>query len=141
MSGIATFQDGFPLALTATGTANGLGYGRRPNVVAGCNPKLSGSAQSRLNGWFNVSCFSVPAAYTLGNESATDPVLRGQGINNWDFVPGEEDTDYGTVQPGVPRGGLQPVQSGAVRTSEYQRDHGGEPDHGVSLLPRSISRD
>jgi len=31
-----------------------------------------------------VSCYSVPAAYTLGNESATDPVLRGQGINNWD---------------------------------------------------------
>ena len=40
--------------------------------------------ESRLTGWFNVSCFSVPAAYTLGNESATDPVLRGQGINNFD---------------------------------------------------------
>jgi hypothetical protein len=27
----------------------------------------------------------VPAAYTLGNESATDPTLRTPGINNWDF--------------------------------------------------------
>jgi hypothetical protein len=84
-SGIATFQDGFPLALTATGTANGPGYGRRPNVVPGCDKTTSGSSTSRLNDWFNVSCFTVPAAYTLGNESATDPVLRGQGINNFDF--------------------------------------------------------
>ncbi len=85
VSGIATFQDGFPIALTATGTAMGPGYGRRPNVVPGCNKTTSGSAQSRLNDWFNVSCFTVPAAYTLGNESATDPTLRTAGINNWDF--------------------------------------------------------
>jgi hypothetical protein len=85
VSGIATFQDGFPIALTATGTAMAPGYGRRPNVVAGCNKTTSGPAQSRLNNWFNVSCFTVPAAYTLGNESATDPTLRTPGINNWDF--------------------------------------------------------
>jgi hypothetical protein len=85
VSGIATFQDGFPLALTATGTANGPGYGRRPNVVPGCDPVKSGSAQSRLNGWFNVACYTVPAAYTLGNESATDPILRSHGIANYDF--------------------------------------------------------
>lgn len=84
VSGISTFGDGFPLALTATGTANGTGYGRRPNVVPGCNPKTSGSASSRLYDWFNVSCFTVPAAYTLGDESSTDPVLRGPGINNFD---------------------------------------------------------
>ena len=54
-------------------------------MVPGCNPKLDGPAQSRLNGWFNTSCFTVPAAYTLGNESATDPVLRGPGINNFNF--------------------------------------------------------
>jgi hypothetical protein len=85
VSGIATFQDGYPLAITATGTANGPGYGRRPNVVPGCTKTTNGSAQSRLTDWFNVSCFTVPAAYTLGNESATDPVLRGPGINNFDF--------------------------------------------------------
>jgi hypothetical protein len=83
-SGISTFQDGFPIALTATGTAIGPGYGRRPNVMAGCNPKTSGSATSRLDDWFNISCYSVPAAYTLGDESATDPVLRGPGTNNFD---------------------------------------------------------
>ncbi|PWU07920.1 MAG: TonB-dependent receptor [Terriglobia bacterium] len=84
-SGISTFQEGLPIALTATGTAMGPGYGRRPNVVPGCQKTTSGPAQSRLNNWFNVSCFTVPAAYTLGNESATDPVLRTAGINNFDF--------------------------------------------------------
>jgi hypothetical protein len=54
-------------------------------VVAGCNPTTSGAATSRLNDWFNVSCYTVPAAYTLGNESATDPVLRSQGVANYDF--------------------------------------------------------
>ena len=34
---------------------------------------------------FRVSCFSVPAAFTLGNESRTDPVIRGPGINNFNF--------------------------------------------------------
>jgi hypothetical protein len=47
---------------------------------------LSGSTQSRLNGWFKTSCFTVPAAYTLGNESLTDPVLRGPGIANYNFA-------------------------------------------------------
>jgi hypothetical protein len=28
----------------------------------------------------------VPAAYSLGNESLTDPVLRGPGINNFNFA-------------------------------------------------------
>ena len=73
VSGTSTFQDGYPLALTASPNVTGFGYGLRPNVVPGCNPKLEGPAQSRLNGWFNISCFTVPASYTLGNESATDP--------------------------------------------------------------------
>jgi hypothetical protein len=86
VSGGSTFQEGFPLALTATPNVTGFNLGLRPNVVPGCNPVVSGSAQSRLTGWFNVSCFAVPAAYTLGNESLTDPVLRGPGINNFNVA-------------------------------------------------------
>jgi len=86
VSGMATFQMGFPLAFSATpNNASAFGLGLRPNVVPGCDPKVSGSAQSRLYGWFKASCFSVPAPYTLGNLSATHPSLRGHGINNWDF--------------------------------------------------------
>ena len=29
--------------------------------------------------------FTVPADYKFGNESATDPSLRGPGIDNFDF--------------------------------------------------------
>jgi hypothetical protein len=90
VSGISTFGDGFPLALTATGTAMATGYGRRPNVTPGCNPQLSGPIQSRLYGYFNVACYAVPAAYTFGNESSTDPVLRGPGINNFDVSLGKK---------------------------------------------------
>jgi hypothetical protein len=83
VSGTATFQRGYPLALTATPNVAGFGLGLRPNVVLGCNAAKDGSAQSRLNAWFNTSCFTVPASYSLGNESRVDPVLRGPGIANY----------------------------------------------------------
>jgi hypothetical protein len=83
LSGTATFQQGYPLALTATNGVTIPGLGLRPNVVAGCNASKDGSAQSRLNAWFNTSCFTVPAPYSLGNESRVDPVLRGPGIANY----------------------------------------------------------
>ena len=87
VSGTTTFQEGYPLGLTASpNNAGAFGFTLRPNVVPGCDPQISGSAQSRLNGWFNTSCYTVPAPYTLGNESLTDPVLRGPGINNFNFA-------------------------------------------------------
>jgi hypothetical protein len=86
LNGVTTFQKGFPLGLTATPNVTGFNTGLRPNVVPGCNPAVSGSAQSRLNGWFNTSCYTVPASYTFGNESRTDPRLRGPGVANYDFA-------------------------------------------------------
>jgi len=86
VNGLLTFQDGFPLALSATPNLIGLDTGLRPNVVAGCNPVLGGPVQQRLNRAFNTSCYSVPASYTLGSESRTDPVLRGNGTNNIDMA-------------------------------------------------------
>ena len=87
VSGTSTFQMGYPLALSASPNyASGFGLGLRPNVDASCDPTISGSAQSRLNGWFNTACYTVPSAYTLGNEGASDPVLRGHGINNFNVA-------------------------------------------------------
>ncbi|MBV8728838.1 MAG: hypothetical protein JO336_03420 [Acidobacteriia bacterium] len=86
VNGVTTFQRGLPLGLTATpNNLSAFNVGLRPNVTAGCSPVLGGSAQSRLTGWFNTSCYSVPAPYTLGDESRTDPLVRGPGINNFDF--------------------------------------------------------
>jgi len=83
VNGLTTFQDGFPLALTATPNLTGFNTGLRPNVVPGCNPVIGGPIQKRLTQAFNTSCYSVPGAFTFGSESRTDPVLRGAGINNW----------------------------------------------------------
>jgi hypothetical protein len=83
VSGTATFQEGYPLAFTATPNVAGFNLGLRPNVVPGCNPKKDGPAQSRLNAYFNTTCYTVPAPYSLGNESRVDPVLRGPGIANY----------------------------------------------------------
>ena len=58
----------------------------RPNVVAGCNKKISGSAESRLNEWFNTSCFAFPGDYAFGNEPRVDSQLTSEGVNNYDFA-------------------------------------------------------
>jgi len=87
INGVSTFQSGYPLGLTTnTNLTNSFGGGSRPNVVGGCEKSLDGSAQSRLNKWFNTSCFTAPPAFAFGNESRTDPKLRGHGIANWDFA-------------------------------------------------------
>ena len=87
INGVSTFQSGYPLGLTTnTNLTNSFGGGSRPNIVSGCNKSVEGSAQSRLNQWFNTSCFTAPPAFTFGNESRIDPTLRGHGIANWDFA-------------------------------------------------------
>ena len=87
INGISTFQEGFPLGFTATpNQLSGFNYGLRPNVVPGCSAVKSGAAQDRLLQWFNTSCYTVPAAYTLGNEGRNDALVRGPGINNFNFA-------------------------------------------------------
>jgi hypothetical protein len=90
VSGIATIQSGFPIFITEA-QSNPLtqffgGGALRPNVVAGCNKKISGSAVSRLNEWFNTSCFTYPGDYTFGNEPRVDANLTSAGVNNYDFA-------------------------------------------------------
>ena len=88
VNGITTFQSGFPLPLTAQATTLQSTFGAgttRPNVVAGCDKTIDGSAQARLSKWFNVACFSQPGAFAFGSESRTDPNLRTAGIANYDI--------------------------------------------------------
>jgi hypothetical protein len=86
IGGITTIQSGLPLAFTtASNLTNSLGGGSRPNVISS-DVTVSGTAQSRLNRWFNTAAFAQPASFTFGNESRTDPVLRAAGINNFDFT-------------------------------------------------------
>jgi hypothetical protein len=89
INGTAAFQSGFPLFLTAQATTLSTSFGAgvpRPNVVAGCDPNISGSAQSRIGKWFNTACFTQPGPYSFGNEGRADAHLKASGVNNWDFA-------------------------------------------------------
>lgn len=81
--GVTTYQRGFPLNFGTTGVATGENDGARPNKTG--TGALSGSPESRLNQWFNTAAFSLPANYTYGDEPRVDPVLRSEGLENWDF--------------------------------------------------------
>ena len=87
VNGVSTFQSGYPLGITtATNLTNSFGGGSRPNYVSGCTASISGSAQSKINGWFNTACFTAPPSFTFGNTGRTLSNLRGPGVNNWDFA-------------------------------------------------------
>ncbi len=86
LAGTTTLQSGFPLSFTTSqNLTQSFNNTSRPNVVGGCHKSASGDAQSRLNSWFNTSCFTQPPAYTFGNESREDSSLRAAGVANWDF--------------------------------------------------------
>src|SRR5580692_8546389 len=88
VDGITTFQRGFPLKITYSGTtpleAANLGVGNiRPDVVPGCDKKAGGGS---LTNWFNTTCFANPPDFGPGTEARVDPTLRGPGIDNFDFA-------------------------------------------------------
>ena len=92
INGVTTLQSGLPLAITSGATnvlSSTFGAGTiRPNVVAGCDKSMPGSAVDRLNSgkWFNTACFTAPSSFAFGNESRVDPQIRNQGITNFDLA-------------------------------------------------------
>ena len=90
VDGITTLQSGYPLHFTtASNQTDSQGGGSRPNIVPDQKKTVSGSAQSRLNEWFNTAAFTPPAPFTFGDESRVDSSLRDDGIANWDFTIGK----------------------------------------------------
>ena len=81
LSGITTFQTGFPYSIQAH-DANGLldTQFQRANYVPGCGIH-SGLTQKFQR--VNMSCFTQPAPGVYGNTSRN--FLRQPGINNWDM--------------------------------------------------------
>lgn len=96
VSGINSFQSGFPLAITAAPTPVSAAFGGgtpRPNVIASCQQKANigyvAAAQQQAS-VINQDCFVSPAgngpvASYLGNQPRTSGILRTQGVDNWDF--------------------------------------------------------
>ena len=95
VSGINTFQSGFPNAVIATANSLATLYGAgtiRPNVVPGCNKSLRGSIVSQVRHSqpvLNAACFTSPADTSFGNQPRTDGSIRTQGVDNWDFSLGK----------------------------------------------------
>lgn len=81
---LATIRGGLPLSMTCSANTTGsLGGGCRPNRLSDGN--LSGSAQS-IRQWFNIAAFQNPAQFRFGNDSRTEPDLRGPGVVTVDLA-------------------------------------------------------
>ena len=78
VNGIATFQSGFPLTVTAAdvGGLNDTFGTNRADLIG--NPE----GNKTLGQWFNTAAFKQPAAGFLGTSGRS--ILRAPGINNWD---------------------------------------------------------
>ncbi|MFN0106967.1 MAG: hypothetical protein ACKV2U_33345, partial [Bryobacteraceae bacterium] len=81
VNGIATFQSGFPMSITAAdvGGLNDTFGTNRADVAGSINP--SGFNKS-IDKYFPTEAFKQPAAGFLGNSGRG--ILNAPGINNWD---------------------------------------------------------
>lgn len=78
VSGITSFESGNPMTIGLPGDTAGIGAtNQRPNVV-GPIQRLQ-----KFGEYFNTASFAVPATGTFGN--ASRDIVRGPGINNFDF--------------------------------------------------------
>jgi len=82
LSGIISHRGGMPLIVSAPIT----GGGNRPNStgVSAALPQGRSRAQ-QIAQWFDITQFTIPAAFTYGNVSRTLPDVRGPGLSNWDM--------------------------------------------------------
>ncbi len=80
ITGIGTFQKGFPFSVQANDKFGLLSaYNQRANVVSNPNAGFTKS----INQWFNTAAFTQPGAGQFGNSSRN--ILREPGISNWDM--------------------------------------------------------
>ncbi len=102
VNGITAIRSGVPMsayqffpgsALSDFGGGQGYfgaqGLWMRPDLVSGCNLKVSGSRASRAaNGWFNTSCFQpvdTSSVVRFGDMPRNVDSVRMDHMNNWDF--------------------------------------------------------
>jgi outer membrane receptor protein involved in Fe transport len=84
VTGVVTFQKGFPFSILANDQFGLLTtFTQRANIL--CDPN-SGFKKS-ITEWFNTSCFNQGLAGQFGDVGRN--TLRQPGINNWDFGIGK----------------------------------------------------
>jgi len=95
VSGVTTFQTGFPIGITesdfrsleCTPVISFYGCWDRPNVVGPLQLYTNPRHETTINGttaryWFNPTAFAPETLGTLGNAGRN--AFHGPGINNWD---------------------------------------------------------
>lgn len=88
LSAISTLSSGLPLVMSTVSNQTGALFGSsRPNRLR--DGTLSGSARS-IYQWFDPSAFAPPPAFAFGNDSRTEPQMRGPGAFNLNGLLGKE---------------------------------------------------
>jgi trimeric autotransporter adhesin len=88
LSGIATFQTGFPIAITQTDNSFSQGGLQRPIQVLGADPVTPGKIQDRLaagangNAYINRNAYLIAPAYTFGNLARNVAGIRTRSQTN-----------------------------------------------------------
>lgn len=88
LSGITTFQTGFPLDVVDNNLGSGLCMAQLSDFACPDVPNITGSVtygnlRSSGHMWFDPSVFAAEAPGTIGNIVRNS--LRSPGINNWDM--------------------------------------------------------
>jgi hypothetical protein len=92
LQGIATYQTGSPLGMSASNNGTfSQGGGQRPNWN-GENVSLGSS--STVDHWFNTSPFSQPATYTFGTAPRAFANARADSARNLDFTLSKKTVIY-----------------------------------------------
>ncbi len=87
MDGILTLQSGFPLAIGGSGQLGSVPSGGGARATrTGKTRYTTGPLSARLNEWFDTSVFMPTPDYSFGNDSRTEPNLRGDGPKNLDLA-------------------------------------------------------
>jgi outer membrane receptor protein involved in Fe transport len=79
LTGVVTFQQGFPMSILAgdtTGLLDTFGLNRADKIAQ------TGSFHKSLNEWFNTAAYAQPAPNEFGNTGRD--IVTMPGINNWD---------------------------------------------------------
>jgi hypothetical protein len=85
INGIASFQSGLPISITAANdTTNSLGGVQRPDRT-GAPAGTPGSTGDRLNNYLNKDAFAVPARFTFGTVGRELPDVRNPGLAIFDL--------------------------------------------------------
>jgi hypothetical protein len=93
LTGIGTYQSGFPVLIVQDSNNSGLEFTvQRPNLT-GTDPGTSGSAEDHydpacncVNNWFNPAAWAAAPPFTLGNGPRTDTRQRTPFKQNWDLA-------------------------------------------------------